>query len=211
VKIWDISPALSERTAVFPGDVPFSRDTSLSFPQGHHLTLSAIRTTLHLGAHADASIHYHASGKGIDRRPLELYLGPCQVIEVRLPPGERILPAHLNAPVAAPRILFQTGSYPDPENWTDDFNSLSPELIHHLADQGVRLVGLDTPSVDPADSKALESHQALYQRDMAVLEGLILNQVPPGAYTLIALPLPLKDADASPVRAILVEKEFLNS
>jgi arylformamidase len=201
---------LSEKTAVFPGDVPFSREVSLSFEQGDHLTLSAIRATLHLGAHADSSSHYHTEGKGIHQRPLERYLGNCQVVQVSLSRGERILPVHLKGiAITEPRVLFRTGSFPDPETWNGDFNSLSPELVHFLADQGVALVGIDTPSVDPADSKGLESHQALFARDLAVLEGIILHQVKPGRYTLIALPLPLKDADASPVRAILLEPDQL--
>jgi arylformamidase len=183
---------------------------SLSFERGDHLTLSAIRSTLHLGAHADSSSHYHAEGQGIDRRPLERYLGNCQVVQVSLPRGERILPRHLgDTAITEPRVLFRTGSFPDPETWNEDFNSLSPELVRFLADQGVTLVGIDTPSVDPARSKGLESHQALHERNMAVLEGIILHRVKPGRYTLVALPLPLKDADASPVRAILLEPDQL--
>ncbi|MGZ3658233.1 MAG: cyclase family protein [Bdellovibrionota bacterium] len=207
MKIWDISPVISSDLAVFPGDTPFSRQVSFDFPQ-NHLALSSITTTVHLGAHADSSSHYHAKGKGVDQRPLERYLGPCQVMEVNLPRGDRILPRHIGA-VKAPRVLFKTLSFPDPNKWNGDFNSLSPELIEHLADQGVVTVGIDTPSVDPADSKALESHQALFRRDVAVLEGIILNRVESGLYTLIALPLPLKDADASPVRAILLEPGLL--
>jgi arylformamidase len=208
LKIWDISPAISEKTAVFPGDVPFSRDVSLAFDKGHHLTLSSMSTTLHLGAHADASNHYHASGKGIDQRPLERYLGNCQVVKVALPRGERIMPAHLTGTaITESRVLFSTGSFPDPDNWNDDFNSLSPELIDFLAVRGVKLVGIDTPSVDPAESKGLESHQAIFRHDLCVLEGIILDHVPAGRYTLAALPLALKDADASPVRAILLEPD----
>jgi arylformamidase len=210
MKIWDISPPITSQLAVFPGDVPFSRNVSMDFPQ-NHLALSSITATLHLGAHADSSSHYHASGKGIDQRPLERYLGACQVVQVRIPRGTRILPEHVKEKIQAPRVLFRTESFPNPNSWNGDFNSLSPELIDWLADQGVTTVGIDTPSVDPADSKGLESHQALYRRDLAVLEGIILDRVGPGLYTLIALPLPLKDADASPVRAILLEQNSLKN
>lgn len=209
MRIWDITPVISEKIAVFPGDVPFTRETSLSFPE-NHLTLSAMKTTLHLGAHADSTIHYHASGKGIDQRSLALYIGSCQVIQVSLPRDARITPSDFEDKIVAPRVLFRTDSFPDPNEWNGDFNSLSPEVIEFLADEGVLLVGIDTPSVDPADSKELESHQALFRRNVAVLEGLILNQVEPAHYTLIALPLPLKDADASPVRAILLEPDCLH-
>lgn len=203
MRIWDITPVITSQLAVFPGDVAFQRNVSLDFP-ADHLALSSITTTLHLGAHADSSSHYHASGKGIDQRPLERYLGACQVIEVKLPRSARILPEHIGE-VKAPRVLFKTSSFPDPNRWNGDFNSLSPELIDHLAALKVVTVGIDTPSVDPADSKSLESHQALFRHNMAVLEGIILDRVGQGLYTLVALPLPLKDADASPVRAILLE------
>ncbi|RZA09664.1 MAG: kynurenine formamidase [Proteobacteria bacterium] len=206
-RIWEISPLISEKIAVFPGDTPFSREVALSFEQGHHLTLSALRSTLHLGAHADAANHYDAKGGGVEARALDPYLGPVQVCAVDLPRGERILPHHLKAPIEARRVLFATNSFPDPNQWNDDFNSLSPELIHHLADLGVMLVGIDTPSVDPATSKKLESHQALMARDVCVLEGIVLSEVPEGLYNLVALPLRIQHADASPVRAILLERD----
>ena len=122
-----------------------------------------------------------------------------------LPRGERIRPEHLPHPPRAPRVLFYTGSMPDPDVFNLDFNSLSPELSEQLVGFGVTLVGLDTPSVDPPDSKLLESHQAIYRHDLAVLEGVVLEGVPPGLYTLIALPLPIVGGDASPVRAVLVD------
>jgi arylformamidase len=171
--------------------------------QGHHLDLSSVQTTVHIGAHADAPSHYRPDGAPIDARPLDRYYGPCQVVRVDVARGERVLPRHLPGPVTAPRVLFATGTFPDPDAFTTDFAALSPELLDALAAQGVVLVGLDTPSVDPFDSKALESHQALARHDMAVLEGLVLSHVEPGRYTLIALPLRLEGADASPVRAAL--------
>lgn len=202
---FDISPPVSERTAVFPGDTPYRRESLMDWGTGHHLALGTIHSTLHVGAHADAPLHYHPDGAPIDAVDPRRYIGPCQVLSVRVPPGERILPSHISqTPITAPRILFETGSFPDPDTWREDFNSLSPELIHHLADQGVRLVGIDTPSVDPATSKALESHQALHARGVAVLEGLALSHVLPGAYFLVAPPLKLVGADASPVRALLL-------
>lgn len=204
MKIIDITPPITKDLAVFPGDTPFSRKVAMDFPQDH-LALSSIETTLHLGAHADSSSHYHASGEGIEKRTLETYLGKCQVIHVKIPRGERITPADIKDPISAERILFHTESFPNPNSWNDDFNSLSPELIDFLASKGVILVGIDTPSVDPSTSKTLESHQALYRTKMAVLEGIVLTHANPGIYTLVALPLPIVGADASPVRAVLLQ------
>lgn len=204
-KFYDITPKISSRLAVFPGDQAFERRISMDFKNGDHLGLSSILTTVHLGAHADAPSHYHATGVGIDGRHVGRYLGAAQVVHARgLKAKECIGRRHVQAPIKSPRVLFYTGSFPDPEKWEDDFNSFEPNFLSELADQGVRLVGIDTPSVDPADSKALEAHQILFARDIAVLEGLWLEGVPEGHYILVAPPLPIENGDASPVRALLL-------
>ncbi len=205
LKYHDISPLISPRIAVYPEDVNFERKVSLSFENGNHLELSSITATVHLGAHADAPSHYKKSLDGIDKRDLGFYFGPCQVIEVKNIRGERVSVADISVPIKHPRVLLKTGSFPNPEKWNDDFNSYSPEAIKYLHDKGVRLVGIDTPSVDPANSKKLESHQMIAQYDMAVLEGLVLSNVTPGEYFLCALPLRLEGCEASPVRAVLFE------
>ena len=133
-------------------------------------------------------------------------MGACQVIEVEGKPS-RIMPVDIKEKILAPRILFKTNSFPDPDQWNDDFSALSPELIYYLKSQKVVLVGIDTPSVDPATDKTLVSHKAIFESDMAVLEGIILTHVTPGTYQLIALPLRIEGADASPVRAILLKEK----
>jgi arylformamidase len=203
-RLIDISPLVSPRTAVWPGDQAFSRAVALSIAGGDNLELSSITTTVHVGAHVDAPSHYAGDGQDIAARSLELYYGPCQVIAVDVPRGQRILPEHLLEEIQAPRVLFKTGSFPDPDAFNEDFNSLSPQLVDLVHEAGGVLVGLDTPSVDPFADKALESHQALARHDMANLEGVILDHVEPGLYTLIAFPLRLEAADASPVRAVLI-------
>ncbi len=199
----DISPAISERIAVWPGDVGFRRSVALDVEDGDHLTLSSITTTVHVGAHADAPNHWARGGAGIDGRGLDAFYGPCQVVRVDVPRGARIRPEDLPGPIEAPRLLLATGTFPDPEHWNPDFASLSPELVAHAAAAGVVLLGIDTPSVDPFDDKELHSHHALTRHGVANLEGIVLSHVAPGLYTLIALPLALVGCDASPVRAAL--------
>lgn len=203
-QIYDISPVISERLAVFPGDTPYSARFLLDLAKGDNLTLSSIETTVHLGAHTDAPSHYSKTGATMEQRPLHFYLGPCQVIDCHLPPLSRIRPEDLKVAIEAPRVLFKTSSFPDPDSWTDQFVALAPELISFLAQKKVCLVGLDTPSVDLANDRELLTHHQIAKHDMAILEGVVLDQVPAGVYHLIALPLPLKGADASPVRAILL-------
>ena len=201
--IYDISPLISERLAVWPGDTPPTREVLLDLKRGDNITLSTLRATVHLGAHADAPSHYGRDAASIDARDLDLYLGACQVVGARARPRGRVAIDDLAAAITAPRVLIRTGTYPDPNTFRDDFAALEPALVERLARGGVRLVGIDTPSVDLFDSNDLPSHQMLLKHDLAVLEGLVLDGVPDGVYELIALPLRLAGFDAGPVRAIL--------
>ena len=200
----DISPVIDPSIAVWPGDTPYVRTVNTDMAAGENLTLSDIRSTVHVGAHADAPSHYLAAGEDIASRSLHYYVGPCVVLHVEGVRGRRIVPNDLAGKrVLATRVLFHTGTYPDPRTWNDDFASLSPEVIDYLHGMGVITIGIDTPSVDPFESKELEAHQALARHDMANLEGLVLDGVAEGRYELIALPLRLAGADGSPVRAVL--------
>jgi arylformamidase len=201
--IYDCTPAITTRLAVFPGDTPPSREVLLDLEHGAPVTLSTLRSTVHLGAHVDGPNHYGVGGRSIDEQPLDLYIGPCELIDVEVNHGERVRAECLPARIQAPRVILRTGTFPNPEMWNDDFAGLSPELIDTLASHGVRLIGVDTPSVDCADSKDLPGHAACFRHDIAILEGLVLRDIPAGVYELIALPLPLVGFDASPVRAIL--------
>ncbi len=209
MEYFDISPRISPISPVFPGDQAYERQVTMDFKNGDHLGLSWIKSTLHIGAHADAPSHYHRNGASIDQRDLRLYMGRCQVIDVTHVGPRRIMPNDIDlGSIEAPRVLFKSCSFIHTEPFQLAFTSLSPELIDALATRGVRLLGIDSPSVDPADSKDLPSHQALYRHDFAVLEGIDLDRVPPGVWKLSALPLALADADASPVRAVLWPLDF---
>jgi len=201
--IYDITPSIDESLEVWPGDTPMTREVLCDMRKGDNLTLSTLHATVHLGAHADAPSHYGVDAPSIEKRALDFYIGPCEVVRVEAPRGARIDVESLPHPPRTTRVLFATGSYPDPSAFNEDFAALAPALVDHLADHGVRLVGIDTPSVDLSDSKDLPSHCAILRHDMAILEGLRLDDVPAGVYELIALPLLLVGFDASPVRAVL--------
>jgi arylformamidase len=201
--IHDITPPITTGLAVWPGDTPPSREVLLDMARGDNLTLSTLRATVHLGAHADAPSHYGRDAPSIESRPLERYLGPCRVIHVNATPGRRIGADRIPDDLDTERLLIATGTYPDPENWNEGFAALEPDLVDTLHERGVRLVGVDTPSVDLFTSKDLPAHRRFLAHDMAILEGLVLKDVPEGDYELIALPLPLVGFDASPVRAVL--------
>lgn len=202
----DITPPITPDLAVWPGDTPPAREVLCEIERGATVTLSTLRATVHLGAHADGANHYGAGAPSIDRMPLARYLGPCHVVDAPVARGTRVRAADLATSLDAirhPRVLLRTGTFPDPTRWNSDFAALDPALVDLLADRGVELVGIDTPSVDLEESKDLPAHARFLARDLSILEGLRLARAAPGEYELIALPLPLVGFDASPVRAVL--------
>lgn len=201
--LYDISPLVSPSLAVWPGDTPVSREVLLDMKAGDNLTLSTLRATVHAGAHVDAPSHYGKDAPSIEAATLDRYLGPCQVLSVPASRNQRIPADVLPDDLSAPRLLLRTGTYPDPMAFTEDFAALSVELVGALARRGVRLIGVDTPSVDLYSAKELMAHHACLREDISILEGLVLDHVPDGVYELVALPLKLAGFDASPVRAIL--------
>ena len=190
---------------VFPGDAAFSLRWTWRIGPGCPVNVTELTMSPHTGSHADAPLHYDEHGASIGEVPLETYLGRCRVIAATgaapLVQAEQIAPLLRGAP---PRILLRTYARV-PDGWDATFTAVAPAAIDLLHEHGVRLVGIDTPSVDPEASKTLDSHQRLRAHGMAVLEGLVLDEVPPGDYELIALPLKWRGVDASPVRAVLRE------
>jgi arylformamidase len=203
-RVLDISPAVREGFPVFPGDAPFEPRWTARIGDGNGYSLSAVRLSPHTGAHADAPLHYDAAGASIGEVALDAYLGRCRVLHVF--DALRIEPRHVAAVLvgAPPRVLIRTYRQ-KPAQWDDDFAALSATTVELLHAHGVRLIGIDTPSIDPARSRTLDSHQAVQRNAMAILEGLVLDDVPEGDYELIALPLKWHGVEASPVRALLRE------
>jgi len=205
MRIWDISPPVSAASPVFPGDTAYAQEWVARIGPGCPVNVSAVTMSPHVGAHADAPLHYTDDGAAVGSLDLAPYLGRCRVIHA-IDCGPLVEVRHLSHAVRGlpPRVLVRTCERA-PIDWTDDFSAYAPATIEWLAAMGVQLVGIDTASVDPAASKSLDSHQRLRRLDLRVLENLVLDDVPEGDYELIALPLKWVDADASPVRAILRE------
>ncbi|MBV8664919.1 MAG: arylformamidase [Burkholderiaceae bacterium] len=201
--LWDISPVLSSSLPVWPGDTPFSSETTWQIGDGCPVKVSKLTMSTHSGAHCDAPSHYDAQGRAIDEVALNAYIGPCRVISCL---GSKVVrPQDVEGKIAGvpSRVLLRTYHRAPQQAWDDDFNSVAPETIDLLASRGVVLIGIDTPSLDPQDSKTMDAHHTIRAHNMAILEGIVLDQVADGDYELIALPLKLRGLDASPVRAIL--------
>lgn len=205
-RIHDISPVLSAATPVWPGDTPFSIERVWRIGEGSPVNVSRLTLSTHTGAHADAPLHYHAQGADSATRSLEPYLGACRLIDVTAARGTvepGLLAGRLDR--SPPRVLLRTARAPSHERWTSEFTAVAPETVDLLASAGVRLIGVDTPSLDPQESKTMDAHRRVLAADMAILEGLVLEGIAEGDYELIALPLRIAGADASPVRAVLRE------
>jgi arylformamidase len=205
-RLWDISQVLRPALPVWPGDTPFASRPRWSIGEDSPVNVAAFETSTHAGAHADAPLHYDPAGADCASVALEPYLGLCRVIDARRQ-GPVIGAGFIASQVVSPppRVLFRTyASFPR-DHWRDTFTTLGADAIEALARAGVRLVGVDSPSLDPQDSKVMAAHHAVLAADMRILEGLVLDDVPGGDYELIALPLKLAGLDSSPVRAVLRE------
>ncbi|HMO46409.1 MAG TPA: arylformamidase [Rubrivivax sp.] len=207
MRLWDISPPVHAAAPVFPGDTRYAQAWNARIGPGCPVNVSTLTLSPHIGAHADAPLHYDDAGAAIGALDLAPYLGPCRVVHA-IGCGPLVEWAHLEHALAGlpPRVLVRSYAR-QPAGWDPALPAFAPQTVERLADLGVVLIGIDSASIDPADSKTLPSHQVVRRRGLRVLENLLLDEVPEGDYELIALPLKLTNADASPVRAVLRELE----
>jgi len=214
-RIYDITLPLHTRLAGWPGDTLFDFHLAWQQSAGASVNVGALTMSVHTGTHADAPFHFDAEGATVDALPLDAFLGPARVLDVRAAivsrgPGARLTAADL-APAGpdlahAPRLLLRTDAWTDHTRFPEAVPTLAEDAVALLSAQGVRLVGVDLPSVDALDSTTLPVHRALHRAGIQILENLDLRNVPAGRYELIALPLKLAGADGAPVRAVLREE-----
>lgn len=198
----DISRSISPATAVWPGDQPVEWTwTATVGEEGSVVNLGALQMSAHTATHVDAPYHVAEEGDKTDQLPLSVFVGPAEVVDVGS--ASTIRPDHV-ADVSAARVLFKTEAsrLPD-EEWPNAVTSFAPATIQRLSQKDVVLVGTDAPSVDPLDSTSLPAHHAFIEAGIVNLEGLSFENVAPGSYHLLALPLKIEGADAAPVRAVL--------
>jgi arylformamidase len=203
MKVIDISRRLENGMPVWPGDTPFHYEVSWSKAESGSVNVGTLSMSTHTGTHVDAPFHFDDNGKRIIELDLELYIGPARVIDMtgKVSIGAKDLK---NIDLAGfKRVLFQTLSWKNSVEFPEKIPHLEADLGPFLAEKGIRLIGVDVPSVDPIDSKDLHAHHSLNENGIHILESVLLDEVEPGDYELIALPLPLVEGDGSPVRAIL--------
>ena len=199
----DVTLRMDERLAGWPGDTPYDFQWKWRKKDGESVNVGSVEMSIHTGTHADAPYHFKEDGETIDAVAPEIYVGPALVVDT---PKSATFGIETLADFdlrTTPRVLFRTGAWEDHSRFPKTFPVMELSLIDYLADQGVRLVGLDVPSVDPPQSKSLDNHHRLGEKGIYILESLDLREAAPGRYELIALPLKIGGADGSPVRAVL--------
>jgi arylformamidase len=212
MKIWDISRTLSNNLAEWPGDEPCRFRLTREKAKGASVNLGAISMSVHNGTHADAQFHFDTNGEPIDKAPLELYLGRATVIDLsqgfsrsnekHLITIEDLRP-HAEEIAASSRLLVNTGRWNNSTVFPNRIPVIAADVPAWLQKNGVKLLGIDLPSMDELDSKSLQNHHALARAGVAIIESLDLSDVPPGIYNFAALPLKIAGGDGAPVRAVL--------
>ncbi|MDW8350760.1 MAG: cyclase family protein [Anaerolineae bacterium] len=207
---YDLTRTLHPRIAVFPGDTPVTIQPTLRMRAGDSCNVTAITMSAHAGTHVDAPRHYSDDGAGIDAVPLDVLIGPARVVTLNVVGAITI--ADLQAALRdieralrdAPRLLVHTHASDAPdEAWDPAFTHFDAQAANWLGAHGLRLIGTDAPSVDPATSKDLLAHRAFLRHGVIIVENLCLRGVPDGEYELLALPLKIADNDAGPARVVL--------
>jgi arylformamidase len=203
MKFHDISRPIHTGMPRWPGDTPAEFSLVATIPAGSACNIGRLLMSVHTGSHADAPFHYHQFGAKIHELPVDTFVGPARVVDVR---GHALITPALLAAYdfsATPRVLFKSDSWTDAAKFPDRWPLLAADTPAWLGTHGIKLIGLDVPSVDPLSSKDMAIHHLLDTAGIIILENLDLHAVSPGLYELIALPLKIRDGDGSPIRAVL--------
>jgi arylformamidase len=202
----DVSVPVRNGMVHWPNDPPFELRRVMRQEKGDVCTLSHISLSVHTGTHMDAPLHFIVNGPTIDQMPVDATVGRARVIEIRDRHSirrEELLEHEISD---TDRILFKTANSDHSWNgaeFDEDFIFIARDAAEHLAESGVRCVGIDYLSVGGYKQDAVETHQALLSAGIWVIEGLNLSGGEPGEYDLVCLPLKLVGAEGAPARAIL--------
>lgn len=204
-KIFDITKPLHPEIAVWPGSPPFVQKTEKTFQQ-HSVNESSISMNSHTGTHCDAPYHFINDGKKLKDLPIERFIGQTLVLNKK--DNETIEESLYRARKPKNRVkklIIKTAIEHNDVEFNRNFPAITPNDANFLVREGIELVGIDNPSIQKFNSEDNETHKILLKDNIIILEGLNLSHVDEGIYDLYALPLKIPDAEAAPVRAILIK------
>ncbi len=199
----DITQPLTNDIAVWPGDLPFTFKLSFTKEQTGSVNIGQIHTGVHTGTHIDAPYHFDGNGEKVHELDVNIYVGKARVIDVTglEAIGKEELESYNLEGIE--RLLLKTSGKRNIKQFPESFTVFKENIGPFLKEKGIRLLGTDGPSVDAVDSKSMTAHHSLNQNGVYILENIVLTNIEPADYELIALPLAIEGADASPVRAVL--------
>jgi len=209
--IHDITLPLSPALPVWPGDPPVEVERVADLEAGDAYTLTRLGLSVHAGTHVDAPAHFVRGGGTVDQLDLDVLIGPARVVDI--PDATAIDEAALEGlrlSAGVERLLLRTRNSARRARGVSeaallaDFVAVTADGARWLVDRGVRLVGIDGPSIAPLDDIDTP-HRVLLGAGVVIVEGLDLGGVGGGDYTLVCLPLRLVGCEGAPVRAVLVE------
>ena len=199
----DISQPLDNHIAVWPGVSPFNYKIISTKEESGSVNVGQMTMCVHTGTHIDAPFHFDSDGKKVCELDINIYIGRARVIHICKSPSIGINELSCFKLDGVTRLLIRTDAWTNRNVFPREIPAIEPELASYLAKKGVRLLGLDLPSVDPIDCKELSAHHELTRHGIHILEGVVLDHIDSGDYELAALPLSLPEADGSPVRAVV--------
>jgi len=208
MRVYDISVPIHSGMPVYRNDRQVEVTRELSLANGDHANVTSLHCSVHTGTHVDAPRHFIADGAGVEELDLSVLMGPCRVVEI--PQEARTIDREVLSSIdleGCRRLLLKTGNarlYEERE-FSEGYVALNEDAARLLAEQKVKLVGIEYLSIESSRSTDNTVHKALLAAGIIILEGLNLSQVPPGDYELLCLPLKIVGADGAPARAILME------
>jgi arylformamidase len=203
----DVSVPISAGMVHWPDDPEVRVSRSAELAQGDPCNITHLDLSAHTGTHMDAPVHFVEGGEGIDSMPLDATVGPARVIEISDPVSVKAGELEAHAPRRGERLLLKTlnstTAWKLAPEFKRDFVYVAADAARYLAEAGVRAVGVDYLSVGGFEHDAVETHIALLEAGVWVIEGLDFADVDPGKYDLLCLPLKIVGADGAPARALL--------
>jgi arylformamidase len=209
-RIHDISVPIQSGGLIYPGNPVIAIAPQQAISQGAGANVSHVSFGSHTGTHVDAAKHFFDDGQTVDQIPLDKLIGPAILIDVG-PEVNAVGADDLKGHDLRnhTRVLIRTrnsGFLTTDPKFHPDYTFIAPDGAEYLSALGVELVGVDYLSIEQFHSGHHKTHRTLLEKDIVIVEGLMLGDVKPGEYDLICLPIRLAGLDGAPARAVLVER-----